>query len=426
MYKNADKWFYAFITKMEYLNDKVSRVYIETDVYQTWMFNVSILDSFVVREHVTDDDIGKHITDEGIDTGEFVRQSYATSGKLDTLSIVVSLSADQTLTSYYGCLYGGVYSGLYYSIADSDLSGVGATNDLIETLVNQGKGDRIINIFMCPTAFTTAVNEDALSYYINPVTRPITIDGYTPKNKKMYCYPYSFLYVSNNNGGNAVYRYEFMTNKDLPQFRITGDFSPAPTIFLFPENYKGLSVNYEEKLSLNNYPMCAWNNDVYAQWLAQNKGALTLATLGAVSEIGVGAYTGNIPLATSGVNGVLTQVSQLHDRSIQPSQARGNTGGGGSNVAVGIQDFFFMPTTITREYAERIDKYFDMYGYKVDTVKVPNINTRPYWNYVQTIDINIKGAIPVEDMKELKSIYNKGVTIWTSGDNIGNYSLDNH
>ena len=42
MYKNThykNKWFYAYITKMEYENDNCTRIYIKTDVFQTWQFD---------------------------------------------------------------------------------------------------------------------------------------------------------------------------------------------------------------------------------------------------------------------------------------------------------------------------------------------------------------------------------------------------
>ena len=54
MYDNSNftnKWFYAFITRMEYINDNATFVYIKTDVFQTWFLDCELLESFVVREH---------------------------------------------------------------------------------------------------------------------------------------------------------------------------------------------------------------------------------------------------------------------------------------------------------------------------------------------------------------------------------------
>lgn len=60
MYRNTsykDKWFYAFITSMEYKNDGLTYIYIATDVWQTWQFDIIFKHSFVEREmiNVSDD-----------------------------------------------------------------------------------------------------------------------------------------------------------------------------------------------------------------------------------------------------------------------------------------------------------------------------------------------------------------------------------
>lgn len=55
MYQNENynsKWFYCFITDMRYLNDNCTEISIETDVYQTWCFDISIKESFVEREMI--------------------------------------------------------------------------------------------------------------------------------------------------------------------------------------------------------------------------------------------------------------------------------------------------------------------------------------------------------------------------------------
>jgi hypothetical protein len=82
--------------------------------------------------------------------------------------------------------------------------------------------------------------------------------------------------------------------------------------------------------------------------------------------------------------------------------------------------------TIKKEYAKRIDEFFTMYGYKVNSLKIPNVSDRPYWNYVQTIDVNIKGSIPHNDMKRLKQMYNEGVTLWKSASYFLDYTKDNN
>ena len=72
-----------------------------------------------------------------------------------------------------------------------------------------------------------------------------------------------------------------------------------------------------------------------------------------------------------------------------------------------------------------IDKYFDMFGYKVNRVKLPNKAHRGRWWYTKTIDVNIDGAIPNDDLNKIKDVYNKGITFWRNSDEIQNYSLSN-
>lgn len=50
-YENADKRYYAFITKKEYVNPTTTRIKFEIDVMQTFMFDYDLNECFVAREH---------------------------------------------------------------------------------------------------------------------------------------------------------------------------------------------------------------------------------------------------------------------------------------------------------------------------------------------------------------------------------------
>ena len=77
------------------------------------------------------------------------------------------------------------------------------------------------------------------------------------------------------------------------------------------------------------------------------------------------------------------------------------------------------------EYLKIIDDYFSMYGYKVNSVKIPNITGRTNWNYVKTINANILGDIPQEDIQELKNMFDNGVTFWHNPNTFLDYSQNN-
>jgi hypothetical protein len=83
------------------------------------MLDCDLLKSFTVREHVNDDTLGKHLVDEGIETGEYVMKNYEYFNLLNDIWFVLAVSdtisgTDETIRN----LYSGVYSGLMYIAFD--------------------------------------------------------------------------------------------------------------------------------------------------------------------------------------------------------------------------------------------------------------------------------------------------------------------
>lgn len=76
MFQNASynsKWFYGFVTKLEYKQKNVTYVHFEIDVFQTWKFSMTFKPSYVVREHCklwnTDGSPVVNTVDEGLNYG---------------------------------------------------------------------------------------------------------------------------------------------------------------------------------------------------------------------------------------------------------------------------------------------------------------------------------------------------------------------
>ena len=42
-----------------------------------------------------------------------------------------------------------------------------------------------------------------------------TIDGYTPKNNKCFCYPYNYMTLNNNSGVKVVLKYELFNSPKI-------------------------------------------------------------------------------------------------------------------------------------------------------------------------------------------------------------------
>ena len=303
-----------------------------------------------------------------------------------------------------------------------------------------GREDAIINVYVIPkrlipndrmsgSQFLGTTSPTTYTKTINKVT---VLDGYTPRNNKLLTYPYNFLVLDNNNGSSNVLQYEnFSTNNC--EFEIAGVPTVGGSIKCVPKNYKNHTRYQQEGLMCGKYPTCGWVNDTYTNWLTQNAvnigiGAVTstlqlvggLALMGSGVGAGVGAGS-----AMSGALGIANSIGQIYQHQILPNSASGNTNGGDINACYNMNKFYFIKLSIKQEYARIIDGYFDMFGYKVNRVKVPNKAHRSRWWYTKTIDINIDGAIPDEDMQKIKNAYNNGITFWRNASEINNYSLSN-
>ena len=185
-----------------------------------------------------------------------------------------------------------------------------------------------------------------------------------------------------------------------------------------------------EKMTLEGFPQCAYNIDTYKAWLAQNGASTAVSVLGTAGGIAAGVAgtvmsggTLAVAGAIGGITAIGSTVAKVTATSAKPAQAKGSPGGS-SLFDYGVLDFHFYKTTITAEFARIIDNFFDMFGYAVNRVKVPNITGRPSWNYVKTTDVKIVGSIPFDDMNTIKANFNRGITFW-HGDWVGDYTRAN-
>lgn len=444
MFQNTsygNKWFYAFITSVEFINNECSEIYFELDVMQTWFFDYQLDDCFVEREHSETDDIGDNITPETLATGEYVFNDYAPIRTMQSMTVcvaIVDVSGDTD-----GTLYDGIYGSASLWVYDStDTQGINAkVNEYIQ------KPDAIISMYMFPTLFIGGRIPDShrLSYgasasktivQASAVSKEDNIDGYKPRNAKLYTYPYNFYHVDNASGSELSLRYEMFDNL-APTMEISGTVTQPVVACLRPCSYKGVAGYSElggyttlntESLQLNNYPVCSWNVDSYQAWIAQNGIPLALNTATNIGKMGIaGAYTVN-PSAVvgSGMIGEVSSVlSQVYQASIAADISKGNFNNGGVNVASNKQQFYGGRCSVRSEYAKIIDDYFTMFGYATKRCKKPNRSARPHWNYVKTIGCTVTGSVPADDMRKICSIYNAGVTFWKEAAEVGDYSLDN-
>ena len=82
---------------------------------------------------------------------------------------------------------------------------------------------------------------------------------------------------------------------------------------------------------------------------------------------------------------------------------------------------------IRREWAERIDQYFTMFGYATMKVKVPNVAVRTGWTYTKTAGcVMADNNMPNDDSRKICGIYDKGITFWNKNATVGDYTQPNN
>ena len=429
MYKNSlysNKWFYAFITDIKYVDAGRTDISIETDVIQTWLFDYTVLPSFVEREHCDNDTIGNHTIPENLEMGEYTINAVQSESKLKPSNYIVMgstvlPSGEDNFDVDVGAVYNGVYSGSkYYAYPKNSIASV------IQSMADGNASDAITSLFMAPAYLinnTGGIVEQSESANQFSMTVPKNYDlhGYTPKNNKLYCYPYNVLLLSNGNGGTAEYRYEWF-NTETCEFRIWGALTPGCSIRAVPNSYKGASNPNIDGLNLGKYPQCNWATDQYTNWLTQNGVNHVTSIIGGIGTAAVGFSVAQPTMAIAGISGVINSLTSIHNASLVPPQFEGNVNCGDVITSMGENTFTAYALSIRYEYAKTIDHFFTCYGYKCHLVKTPNSNHRKNFWYTQTKNVNIDGAIPMKDLRKIKNCYDNGITFWKNPANIGKYN----
>lgn len=449
MYKNnnySDKWFYAYITGMRYVNDGMTEISIKTDVFQTWQHNLIYKQSFIEREHVNNDTIGLHTVPENLETGDYISCKLQPTFYSTPETCFVVATTEQVTTGYTTVnqlLPIGLY---YYGL--TTLNGV---KNVIKMLDEAGKGDSVNSVFVTLKDFFNSwgtmdgvdgqISSSVRFDYSNEVeVTKVNYLGndYVPKNNKLFTFPYSFLQVSNHSGQIINYNWENFNllnvgNDGKIKFMIKGTITPGGSMKAFPLNYNNILNNYDDNIVIGKLPIGAYNNDVYTNWLTQNGVNIGLNVLSAGMQVasGIGmmatgagslAGAGNI---ASGALGIANTLGSVYQHALLPDSVSGNVNCGDVNFTLGLTNLEFKRMSIKNEYAKIIDDYFSMYGYKVNTVKLPNITGRTNWNYIKTIGANIEATIPQNDLQEIKSLFDNGITLWHTTSHFLDYSQSN-
>lgn len=359
--------------------------------------------------------LGSNLLPEGLETGEFKVGGTAEFDELETMCVVAYSGdemprqfGDETIgtipLNQGGFTVNGIAQSVCFIITNNENYPY-----LMNALQQENFSDYIVSCFTIPRfAIQDYLTEDnrmealtgdiylmqsGTNFMQSPifkelVSRPSNLDGYTPRNQKLRTYPYMYLGFNPSNGSSKIYRYEDFSN-GTPNFKLISEVNPNPSIYFIPQNYRGQNGDSMQDIaSLNGYPTLSSRNDYYNSWLAQNSGIISLQMQQEQYNTEVGLYQNGINMATSMVNAINNpgsamgiiegsvnlatsvrnydyyikqQMAQIEKQAMLPDKVNMSSSNAtliGYNL---IDKNIFTRYTIKREFAERIDKYFDMY-----------------------------------------------------------------
>lgn len=308
---NKSKYIYCFITSLGYLNEKATSITFETDVIQTWRFEIerNFLPSFIAYEHrpqwykdtSIDDNqrpcINTQPENLEIGTDLVSDKQYFMKITNNTSYAIIAMTSDLNGSDSYAFGVLGSPSQLNYYVIPfntqtgldiktinidgqaNTISGLSEIMDAIrkdEKLV--GKCVSItINNSLCGITYNNGIPNFKSKYYLKHeydkfsaisvslstynsmisnndgdyITYNLngSIDSFIGYNRftKLYTYPYSYILLSDNNGTSKVFKNELWKDPRDIQFISIGCPSSSK-INIIPKNYKVNNDNTHSSL----------------------------------------------------------------------------------------------------------------------------------------------------------------------------------
>lgn len=466
----AAKWYYAFITNVEYVNEHTSLITYQIDELQTWFVRLfdGMQPCMILREHSSDDALYANTQPENLDLGNEYQYE---SQKWHNLAVQPSFHApnDVEPDGFFGgwlpvivIPYEGdtisinVVTYIPYPVSIiSFKSWVGNFGffTYMQKLQNERQTE-IVDMFMYPEALlkpsAPGVDPNVINETVRKAGKPggnPWKDYFTPKNNKLYTYPYCFILVTNNCGKSLEFKNEyFARNLDDAIFDISGTFGIDPEFSCIPREYNETQAHAGmNALTLSGVPKIPWVTDSYKVYMSQNASSIrTNNVLTAMNAVrGIGSLIGGIgttvaSLATgtgsgSGINdsAAYSGISAMLMNNAKMQDARkmsDSTHTASSPNAMYIEGLFGFKAYMARipvEYAKRIDDYFTMFGYATNRIGKPDIFSRKSFNFLQASNVCVTTRVPIPAKITFVQCLANGITFWNPSVKIGNYDADN-
>lgn len=462
MYQNSNfgmRWFYAFINRMEWASNGSTRLYVSTDVIQTWFFDINYYQSYVDRCHSDTDVVGDNIVPEDFTAGD--GGGYQVAGHTDLApdGIAIFATASYSGESKTGSVNSGIYSGAQ-NLSDFHIDNPGV-GTILDAYIKNGTATAVIKLQQYPYKLKTAPMTLTFS------KAPSSINGYIPVNKKLLSPAFITCFMSMY-GQECTFNPAFI-NGSAVSIKVSADLTSG-TISAFVENYSSSDISTIAMFAAipesgwaynqykNEYNLHSASNAMYIRRSRENRdfgmynamlqgvggamqvaGAaidalnpLTYATSKGASGVASGALSGtsailNASKALGQISGGYDEVSQdlakINESYNAP--ATGSSAASNGYIATGKTALTYGYKVPPLDLVKRCDKYLSVYGYKQSEYRRINLHARLNWTFIKTVSLNASGNFPDEDMKIIKNAFNNGIFFWSYTAAFGNFDQPN-
>ena len=291
---NQRKTWFCFITGRSYISNNCTMFTLAVDYVQTFYWS-KLADGGVAPFWQTEGFISKAtkplFPPRGTASEYPVPEvsCYHIDFNASGYSVVIYSSVDiRDLSSlkYVSAIIDGQYTASPPFVMAANASAIA---NLINDINTAGYTDAISGIYLIPNDYlnlsvvsTTPLLATDSSLYLTVnkvIQKPISCDGYSPENKELLGYDYSYFTINNGQGEVSTWHFEDFDGNPSFSSRLSLA-SGSPVLILYPNNYINADGNDFRQLAvkITQAPACSFLNDSYKIWLAQTQNSRSAAT----------------------------------------------------------------------------------------------------------------------------------------------------
>lgn len=445
----SDKWWFGYVENVIYVNPNMTHIQISVDVIATFIYDIDLGSQFCKRMITPTDGIAEWLDDENLPCPEYVYHNWnhpvitgVAGGRLDDFAVAVAgFGLDIPVASFDGLPYSG------------NIDIFSNPGDLYTTLMDYNNNEEasVYSVYAIPK-FAVGGDGKLFSQSLTwgdvtvskivyggafPAITPADQSAWTANNYKMYTYPFNCLYVTNNNGNSAYFKYEYFDDQQ-PKFLCACNHVFPITPRIYPVNYEGSEsnrrgINDNYAFDLGDMPQIGYMGNGYDAWISSHGTAMRMEMVGAILQTALSYYAagqggeGVAAVTNTVTSTALSQIARHQMAQHTPPRSLSNNVAHNSFMTIGDTGTYgptFAQATIPQHVAKQYDDYLSIYGYAVNRVMPINLfgDRRPLFNYYETQNAHISANIPMIYARQIEQLFNEGIRFWYNPAKIGDFS----